>query len=80
MKQKVVCGDAMIPEHAHSLSQVGIVRCNDTAFASCEMLDWVQAEGIEIGQRSNVAPHVGTANCVAGISNQHEFMLVSDMA
>ena len=60
----------MIAKVPHSCGKTGAVGAHHSAFAGRDVLDRVEAEDIQIPQRSDWPPLIGTAKRVAGVDDK----------
>src|ERR1700687_3454272 len=76
----MIGGDAVIAECTHALSKRRIVGRNHPAFAGRDMFDRMETEGVQIGERTDLAPLVGSPYRMAGVVDQGKAMSVGDAA
>src|SRR5882672_1005593 len=63
----MVASDAMVTKDAHALRQRCTVRGDRPPFTCGDVLDWMKAKGIEVGQRPHRATVITPTDSMAGI-------------
>jgi len=74
----VVPGDAVLTEHKGLFVKRFVISDNHTSFSSGDVLNWVETEGAEVGELTNVLALVRGTEGVRTVSDDLNVMLLGD--